>query len=43
MSFELVSSLYDLVVKGMLYMILYGNNNGLIHLIAGDLAGTGLS
>jgi hypothetical protein len=43
MSLELVGPLYDLVVKGMLNMILDGNNNGFIHFITGNLAGTGLS
>ena len=40
MGFQLIGSLYDLFVKRMFHMILNRYNNGLVHFIADDLAGT---
>ena len=43
MSLELVCFLYDLAIQGMLYVIYDGNGDGLIHLVAYNLAYTSLS
>ncbi len=43
MSFQFVSSLYDLFVKRMFYVVLNGNNDRLIHLVADNLPRTGFS
>jgi hypothetical protein len=40
MGLKFNSSLYDLSVEGMLYVVLDGNNDRLIHFVTYDLAGT---
>ena len=40
MSFQLVSSLNDLAVKRMLYMVFYSNNDSFLHFITNDFTGT---
>ncbi len=43
MSLELICSLYNLTVEGVLNSLFDGYDDGLVHLIAGHLTGTGLS
>src|SRR5699024_5796682 len=40
MRFQLISSLDDLLIQWMFYMIFYGNNYGLIHFIADNFTNT---
>lgn len=43
MSFQLVSSFYDLLIKRVFYMVFHGNNDCFVHLVAYDLTRTGFS